>query len=155
MNDFVLFSTQSQAAEEINKKYYNDVHFVYCAAEYNPVLSAASSRPKWIYDNFEIISKTDDRHNPIYIHHKAKLRYGADKKFRRGEITDAIRRDIYQFVCGISALNINPRIYLINMKAIQQRSALLQVSPTHSGSATSVEYKILELTRGEFITVQW
>jgi hypothetical protein len=145
----VLYSTCTQLAYKINEKYYNDIHFVWCAPAFNCINQPTTSDPQTICNRFLEIATKGDRHlrNEITEYISGVLR-GANYKKNKGIITQE------QFNCiGASLVEPNfeaffPVIYIIYTDKVKNKIKL--VNPKDCASNESKEYKIENLKRNEF-----
>lgn len=89
-----LFSVGTQLAYKINKKYYGDVHYVWCTTEFNSKKQPPTSNPATICKRLLEQISTGDRHTHEIKANQDGILRGANEHMNRGTITSALRDEI-------------------------------------------------------------
>lgn len=146
-NDLLLYSTCTQLAYEINRKYYNDVHYVWCTDAFDSNLQPGTSNPKTICNRLlkQIVSQ--DAHATEINQNKAGILKGAKFKYEDGVISKDQYEEIKAKVALSELRDYYPIIYLINKRKVKKR--LQVVPPVDTASKNSVEYIIDDLKSNE------
>ncbi len=147
----ILFSANSKLAYLINKRYYDNYHYVYVSSmfgcsELEPKIEAnpPSSSPKMIYYSLKEESEAGDTQGKYIIANKAGLLRGAEAKFEAEEITETQRDHILAIINSAEASHFKPILYLIpNTKEIEEM--LVPISPEDKPNPLSEEWKIKKL----------
>lgn len=123
----VLYSTNSLLAYRISKKFYNDLHYVWCSTRFgsglivdsldrNPSTSIPYSRYKSLAEHTE---RVPDRHSDLVAAQKAGIKAGAEAKLTAGVITPDERDEILAIVDAAQAADFAPLMYVIPWQSVK------------------------------------
>ena len=157
----VLYSIQTYLAYHINKEYYSDIHYVWCAPCFDSRVLARTepqlpitSNPRDIFNSFVCDVYAKDHH---YLRQSidtniAGLIAGAEAKYSTGVITDATKKKIVGLIRFINDKRdfhyFRPLIYVIPYQKIQSRVSLVDYDKI--ALPLSPEYLIVDLSTTEF-----
>ena len=146
--NFLLYSTVTEMAYNIGRRYYGDVHFVWCTDSFDSQLQPGTSNPRKLCNDYIDQIRTKDRH-AIYIENNKKgILRGAQAKLAQGIIDTREYDEIVRKIDVSDFEEYYPVIFLINKRAVKNRIQI--VSPDDAASDHSVEYKIVDLKSQEF-----
>lgn len=96
----MLYTTQTRLAREIAQTYYNNIHYVFAAPEFDAKENHPTSNPKVVRDRWcqEINSPTDR-----WDEHRETLRSVAQIIYKKGDITKAQYEAIQDRILNSSA----------------------------------------------------
>jgi hypothetical protein len=148
----ILYSTISRLAYLIAKRYYNNVHYVWCApvreADAFDTLNPPSSDPLSIYWSWlEDVVRNDD-HSSKIADNRRGLILGATVKEGHGVIDEHTRGLIEGIVNRASISDFKPLFIAMPYQLV--RNLLVVPSFASVASATSQEYIIEALPRTSF-----
>lgn len=143
-----LFSVGTKLAYRINKRYYDDIHYVWCTVEFNNKKQPPTSNPLTIAKRWMSIVIGGDRHVKEINENKAGILKGAKAKFESGVIDSYQLDEIRQLVSIADYEAFFPVLYVIDAKKVATRS--IEVDVKDRASDHSIEYKILDLSPSEF-----
>ena len=143
-----LFSTGTLLAYTIDNDCYNGRHFVWCALSCDSRTQAASSNPLNIARRFieDVVSL--DRHSDKINQNIAGILNGAKTLFEKGIIDKETRTQVKAKVNNAVPTDFLPVMYVIDTKKVLPR--IIEVPPAKIASKLSPEYKITDLTAGEY-----
>lgn len=149
----ILYSVGTELACRINRYYYGDVHYVWCATAFHSETQPATSDPQTIANRWLQIIKTSDRHAKELDDNKAGIIRGADKKFKAGNIDETTYNLIRQMVNVARYIDFYPVLYLIH--SIKVSSHCNEVPLLDRASNCSEEYLIEDLSGDEFDIIEF
>lgn len=148
----VLYSINTQLAYSISKRYYNNIHFVWCTAEFNNLKQPPTSNPQTICNRFlEQVTKGDIHAKEIEANIAGILR-GANCKLNEKVISEKQFERIRHIVDVAEYKLFFPLIYIIHTDKVLHK--IIEVRKEDCASETSVEYKIERLEEGEFDVIK-
>lgn len=157
----IYYSTCSTLAFFITTSFYNNMHFVWCAPVFNPKSLDTndlrskippSSSPYYIYWQYKEAVVSNDLHSKLIEDNKDGIMKGATIRFGKQEITQSEFTRITEMVEQATIQEFEPKIYVI--PADKVASKLILVSVEKSANPLSTEYKIEDLTIGEFDIIE-
>lgn len=131
----ILYSTMTMLAYNINKRFYGDLHYIWCTpyfgSDYNaPTFTVPpSSSPLEIYNSLKREVDAGDLHDTLIRVKRLGVRRGADAMQRRGKITAkeaqeiqaicklAPREQFRPLLCIIPRIEVVPYSQSVNVKA--------------------------------------
>lgn len=144
----VLYSTATYLAYKIAKRYYHDIHYVWCAQEFHSSTQAATSDPLTIANVFLRHIQSGDRHSHAIEDNISGILCGAHSKLKAGIIDN----DTFQLICQmVNCADYEaflPVVYVINSKSII--SHYEEVNKEDRARNNSIEIRVHELKRNEF-----
>lgn len=144
----ILYSINTHLAYSISKRYYNDIHFVWCTTEFNNLKQPPTSNPQTICNRLlEQITKGDNHTKEIEANIAGILK-GAKCKLEQKVITEKQFEKIRSIVNVAEFKLFFPLIYLIHTGKVKNK--IVEVKKEDCASETSIEYKIEDLKKGEF-----
>ena len=130
----ILYSTNTLLAYRISKKYYDDVHYVWCAPEFGspPIVGGVvgnppTARPLHRYRLLQVESQAGDLHSALIAEQKSGLRKGAEEKLNAHIIVTTERDEILQVVDSAPLSEFKPLIYIMvfdDVKLLAKRVAV-------------------------------
>lgn len=150
--DILLYSTCTELAYKVNKRYYNDIHFVWCTDSFDAALQPGTSNPRTMCTRYLDQIIKNDKHAVEIYNNKAGILKGAKEKLAQGIINDEQYKEISYRVAYADMTEFYPVIYLIDKKAV--KSKLEVVDKKDAASDSSVEYIIRELKNTEFEVIR-
>lgn len=155
----VLFSTNTLLAFQINQKYYDEKHFVYC----NPYSNAKSpprgtvmppsSTPCDLFRTFEEDVRRSDLHSAAIKRNRVGLLRGADAKRKQGVITKAQETEIRGIVNSATIDRFTPLLYVIPYALV--KTEVKPVPIASKADPFSEEFIIEELPLEAFAIVEF
>ena len=147
----VLFSVGTNFAYKIAKKYYKNVHYVWCACEFNSKSQPPTSNPLTICKRYLEQIKAGDRHSKEIANNKSGVLKGAKIMEDRGVITTKQHKEIKNMVKYAEYEAFLPLIYVIPVDKISNSDIrCIEVPIKDRASDASVEYIIEDLKEDEF-----
>lgn len=149
MTNKILYSQVTKIAYEIDEKYYNGKHFVWCTdkPEYGPS-QPPTSDPTERCQRFLSAIYSDDSHEPFIEENKKGIKLGAFLMRKKGTITRKEEKEIISQVSGAKLEEFSPLILVIDYSSVAGR--LINVCASAKASSKSVEYQINDLDDSEF-----
>lgn len=149
MKDTILYSQATEISYKINQKYYNDVHYVWCAEEpLGDYLQAGTSDPIERCNRILTAIYSGDCHEHLIDENKKGIRLGALVKKKAGIITKEQEEEIIALLRSAELSDFSPVLYIIPFDRVKD---ILEVAPdSEKASLTSVEYIIRNLKRCQF-----
>lgn len=144
-----LFSVCSGFSYKIDRRYYGNVHYVWCTTKFNDRKQPITSNPQSICKRFldQIIS--GDRHTKEIDDNKAGILRGAQAKLEANVINDEQYNEICQLINVADYDDFFPVLYIIDVKKVGEMRCK-EVEKKDRASDTSVEYRIFDLVEGEY-----
>ena len=145
-----LFSANTLLAYEISQRYYNGLHYAWCAPKFGskPIGSGGysnppSSRPHTRYWLLEESVQGADLHGFLIQNQRLGIQRGANLKYEAGVISLSKRDEIVQVVLDSPLGNFKPLMYIMIFEEVEH----LISPPTLERYANplSEEYIITEL----------
>lgn len=159
----VLYSANTKLAFQINEKYYNQKHYVWCSDSFNrlyspvgPYPNPPSSTPLIIYERFAAAVRGTDLHSSEIEKNAIGLRNGAVHQYASGLITEDQRDEILAVIEIAQSRTRElflPLIYVIpyaNVEAIATPVPIID-----RAAPLSDEFIIKELDRQLFDTIEF
>lgn len=144
----ILYSASTHMAYKIAKRYYRDIHYVWCTTDFNSPSQPPTSNPATICKRYLEQIVLGDRHATEVETNIAGILRGAKAKLNAGVISDAQYQEIGQIVSLSEYKDFFPVVYVIQSNKVKSRC--LEVLPIDRASDTSVEYKVEDLKHDEF-----
>ena len=161
MTGLLLYSTNVFLKHVIQRKYRNDVHYVWCSEIFDAktapaysleALLPASSNPADIYRQLSRDVQSRDGHSAKIQEQKASFKALAIQWYDTGEIAAEARDEIIFLADKSSFEYWRPLLYIIPRTNVNDR--LLTVPPERRAGIGS-EYIITDLSRTEFDIVEF
>ena len=144
----ILYSTGTELAYRIAKRYYNNVHYVWCSTSFDALAQPGTSNPRTLCNRYlDQISKNDSHAQEIN-NNKAGILKGADIKLKSGIINDTQFIEIQNMVSLSEMHHFCPVIFIIHSRSAKNRS--IKVPRDHAASFVSDEYIIEDLKENEY-----
>ncbi len=145
----LLFSVNTVLAFQIQRTYYDNIHYVWCTTNYDfGVKQPASSNPLTIAQNYFRDVFTKDRHSAIIAQNRSGIKRGAMEKRKIGVIDKETESKILTIVKKADYDSFLPLLYVIpysNVKKMCVKAPQKEKAAPHS-----VEFLIRELPRNAF-----
>ena len=144
-----LFSVGSFFSYKIDRRYYGNVHYVWCTTSFDNKKQPITSNPQSICKRFleQIIS--GDRHTSEIDNNKAGILRGAQAKLESGIINENQYQEICQLVNIADYEDFFPVLYVIDARRVGYERCK-EVERNKKASDTSIEYIIFDLREGEY-----
>jgi hypothetical protein len=146
----ILYSANSTAAYKISKKYYGDLHYVWCSTEFGPnppsktlIVNPPSSQPRWRYKSMHEESRGLDYHGPYIRENKLGLVKGAEIKYNLHAISLSQKEEILTYVDKASLIEYKPLLYVMVYDDV--KDLVKEVPIVMRANPLSEEYIIEEL----------
>lgn len=154
INNPILYSTMTTLAYNINKRYYKDLHYMWCTPYFggdyqSPHFTVPpSSSPLEIYTQLKREIDGSDFHNTKIKLNKRGIKKGADIMFQNGNITE----EEYQEIIAITKLATNEqfRPLLCIIPRIEALPFYKKVEIKAKANPLSYEYILAELPLSAF-----
>lgn len=143
-----LYSVGTELAYKIAKRYYNNIHYVWCTTEFNSLKQPPTSNPATICKRYLEQITTGDRHTKEIENNMAGILRGAKAKFDSGVIDKTVYNKIRNYVSGADYEAFFPVLYIVESRKIRDR--YIEVITKERASDDAVEYKIEDLKVNEF-----
>lgn len=162
MDNKLFYSVNSYLAWYISKKYYSDIHFVWCAPVFDPTKLDAndplwcihdSSSPKHIYEVFKREIESNDITRKIQ-ENKNGLINGMNKRFIDKLLTPNEVVKITSVINKAPIEHFRPRLYLIPATD-EIRNRVIEVDVDLAANPLSTEYQIHDLKGNEFEIIEY
>ena len=151
----IIYSVNSELAWQINVKYYNDVHFVWCTPDFGSSVSTSnllnnppSSQALKIYKTLDEAAKSSDRHSSAISENRMGLRVGVESKYEKGIIDEPQRDAIHYAIENTECIGFKPLLYIIPYEEV--KDIITPVAVGEAANPSSTEYKIEELPGNKF-----
>lgn len=151
-NTPVLFSVGTKMAYDINERFYNGIHYVWCAPYFNSRTQPPTSNPWDLFIEYAKFAYKEDNHATVIENNKTGIMKGARARKEQRVITveqyNAINSVIRDFA---KREDFFPVIYIIPLRKLENyETRCKKVSKEEAASANSEEYIIEDLKREEF-----
>lgn len=143
-----LYSVGTELAYKIAKRYYNNIHYVWCTTEFNSLKQPPTSNPATICKRYLEQITTGDCHTKEIENNMAGILRGAKAKFDSGVIDKTVYNKIRNYVSGADYEAFFPVLYIVESRKIRDR--YIEVITKERASDDAVEYKIEDLKVNEF-----
>lgn len=144
----LLYSVGTHLAYKIAKKYYNNVHYVWCTTVFNSPKQPPTSDPSRICSRYLEQIITGDRHTKEIANNIAGILRGAKAKLNSGIINKKEYNEIRSIVAAAEYEAFYPVLYIIKSEKVAGRC--IEVVKADRASDEAVEYKIENLEGNEF-----
>lgn len=144
----ILYSVGTSLAYKISKRYYNNVHFVWCTSNFHSLKQPPTSNPLTICRRYLEQIAGSDRHTVEIEKNISGILAGAKYKLDNGIITDEQYKDISMILSVSEYESFYPVLYIIYSNRV--KSKCVEVSKKDCASDASIEYKIAQLEEDEF-----
>ena len=142
------FSVGTRFSYMIDKYYYHDTHYLWCAPRFNDPFQPLTSNPLSIFKRYLKIAIQGDRHAHETADHLAGVLRGAQVQFENGIINEQQYSEIRQYVNLARYEDFSPVLYIIDITQINEsRRQLVDVSLRASDN--SYEYLITDVSSDE------
>lgn len=143
-----LYSVGTHLAYKIAKRYYKNVHYVWCTTAFNDLKQPPTSNPSTICKRYLEQIATGDRHTKEIENNIAGILRGAKAKLDSGIIGKKEYNEIRSIVSAAEFESFFPVLYIIESEKVKNKC--IEVSDADKASADAVEYKIEDLMEYEF-----
>ena len=144
-----LFSVGTWFANKIDRRYYGNVHYVWCTSQFNNREQPITSRPQSICKRYFDQIFSGDRHTKEIKDNIAGILRGAQAKLEAGVINKEKYDEICQLINTADYEAFYPVLYIIDVKKIGA-SRCEEMDKKDCASDVSVEYRIADLSEGEY-----
>ena len=143
-----LYSVGTQLAYKIAKRYYKNIHYVWCTTEFDSLKQPPTSNPATICRRYLEQIVTGDRHTKEIENNIAGILKGAKAKLSSGVISKKEYNEIRSIVSVAEYEAFFPILYIVDSKKVKDRCVKVLLQERASDDA--VEYKIEDLREDEF-----
>lgn len=150
--DFLLYSTNTELAYKIAKKYYYGTFYVWCTDAFDAALQPGTSNPRTLCSRYLDQILKNDEHAVEIKNNKAGILKGANEKLKQGVITQEQYNEISARVAYAEKEAFYPIVFLIDRRAVKGRLEVVEAKD--AASVHSVEYIIKDLKWNEFETIK-
>ena len=152
MSKHNYYSVNTYLSYKINKIFYKDSHYVWCAPNFDEDDNPPSSNPKEIYLSLLKDVKLNDKHSAKIEKNKMGLIKGANEQHKNSVITDMQRDEIHEIVAQAEISYFRPIIYVINKTEVEKNKLEEYVPRAIRADYFSNEI-IIEKLPGEFFEI--
>lgn len=145
----ILFSIGTLFSYKIDRKYYHNVHYVWCTSNFNDRKQPITSNPYSICKRYFDQIFSEDRHAKEIADNKAGILQGAQAKFDDGTIDRTQYEEICQLVNLANYEDFFPVLYVIYANKVGNNRCI-EVEKKDRASDRSIEYRIFDLSDGEY-----
>lgn len=145
----IMYSVGTWCAHQVNKHYYQNVHYVWCALSFDNLNQAATSNPKTICRRYMEQVLSADRHAEEIERNIAGILRGAQIKFEEGVITLQEKSEIHKLVNAAKYGDFLPVIYVIDCSKIEKKR-FKRIKREECANDESAEFVISDLHEGEY-----
>ncbi len=146
--DPILYSVGTHLAYKIAKRYYKNIHYVWCTTAFNASKQPPTSNPSKICKRYLEQITTGDRHAKEIENNIAGILRGAKEKFGSGVINKKEYNEIRSIVSAAEYGSFFPMLYIIESEKVKNKCK--EVSEADRASDDAVEYKVEDLMEDEF-----
>jgi len=143
-----LYSIGTHLSYKIAKRYYKNIHYVWCTTEFNSPKQPPTSNPSKICKRYLEQIATGDRHTEEIKNNLAGILRGAQAKFELGVIDKKVYNEIKGIVSVAEYESFFPVLYIIDSRKVKNRCE--EVAVKDKASDTAVEYRVADLKEDEF-----
>lgn len=144
----ILYSVGTYLAYIISRRYYGNVHYVWCTTKFNDLEQPPTSNPCKICRGYLEQIVTGDRHAKEIERNIMGIIKGAKKKFNVGIIDKKEYNAIRETVSTADYELFFPVLYIIDGRKVKNKCR--EVPEAERASDNSVEYVIENLEENEF-----
>lgn len=144
----ILYSVGTHLAYKIAKRYYRNVHYVWCTTKFNSFRQPPTSNPSKICKRYLEQIVTGDRHTKEIENNITGILRGARAKFDSGIISKNVYNEIRGIVSAAEYESFFPVLYIIKSEKVKNKC--VEVSVDDRASDEAIEYKIEHLVEDEF-----
>ena len=145
----ILFSIGSLFSYNIDRMFYKNIHYVWCTTRFDVKTQPITSNPYNICQRFLDQILSGDRHAHEIEDNKAGILRGAQAKLEEGVIDSEQFNEICQMVNLARYEDFFPVLYIIDANKIDKKRCI-EVEKQDRASDISVEYRIVDLSEGEY-----
>jgi len=138
----LLYGITTSVVVTLSDRYYGSEFYLYLADDINAdQTNPPSSNPLQMLLDYQDIVRTNDIVNPKFIAHKRAVRRGARARLSGNDLTEA-----YKIVSRMAIHALQPYLAMLEQATYENRigRAIQKLSPSRTGSPTSVEYLITD-----------
>lgn len=147
-NNPFLYSVGTHLAYKIAKRYYNNIHYVWCTTAFNSPKQPPTSNPSRICSRYLEQIKTGDRHTKEIKNNITGILRGARSKLDSGVINKKEYYEIRSIVSAAEYESFYPVLYIIKSEKVADKC--IEVLKADKASDEAVEYRIDNLMENEF-----
>lgn len=147
----ILYSVGTHLAYKIAKRYYNNIHYVWCTTAFNSSKQPPTSNPSRICLRYLEQIITGDRHTKEIENNIAGILRGARAKLDSGVINKKEYNEIRSIVSAAEYESFYPVLYIIKSEKVADKC--IEVLKADRASDEAVEYRIDTLMENEFEAV--
>ena len=147
----ILYSVGTYLAYIISRRYYGNVHYVWCTTKFNDLGQPPTLNPCKICRGYLEQIVTGDRHARVIGNNITGILTGAEKKFNVGIIDKGEYNAIKDMVSTADYELFLPVLYITDGRKV--KSKCKEVPEADKASDNSVEYVIENLEENEFETI--
>lgn len=144
----ILYSVGTYLAYIISRRYYGNIHYVWCTTKFNDLGQPPTSNPCKICRGYLEQIVTGDRHAKEIERNIMGILAGAEKKFNVGIIDKKAYNTIKETVSISEYESFFPVLYIIDSRKVEGKCR--EVPEADRASNHSVEYVIENLEESEF-----
>lgn len=147
----ILYSVNTKIKFLISERYYNQIHYVWCAPYFDisRKVNPRSSNPIRIYNELKEAVSSNDHHSAKIEQNKLGLLRDAKANLLKGVISEGSYEQIEEIVKNMSDINdFIPIVYVIPTKGIED--LIKEVPIKMKANPFSQEFIIEELPRDKF-----
>ena len=144
----ILYSVGTHLAYKIAKRYYKNIHYVWCTTRFNSFRQPPTSNPSKICKRYLEQIVTGDRHTKEIENNITGILRGARAKFDSGIISENVYNEIRGIVSAAEYESFFPVLYIIESEKVKNKC--VEVSVDDRASDDAIEYRIEELAEDEF-----
>lgn len=153
----VLFSVNPWIKLEIQRSFFNDIHFVWCGTQFDPharnesgAAIPPSSSPAKIFRRLSEDCTDTERHSDMIDRIKGKMLYRARIAFKNKQLSEDQWRDATFLIKNADHKQWRPLVYVIPTVLVRDRVKRVAASKR---AGVPLEYQIADLKRHEFSTI--
>lgn len=143
-----LYSANTTLAYKIAKRYYGNIHYVWCTTSFNSMSQPPTSNPATICKRYFEQAVHGDRHTQEIHNNMVGILVGAKAKLDACIIGKKDYNDIRKIVSMAEYKDFLPILYVIDSRKVKDRC--IEVEKTAKANDSSIEYRIEDLTEDEF-----
>lgn len=151
----VYYSVNTFLAYEINQRYYNGSHFVWCSPYFHapPDTNPPSSNPRDLFINFRQDVQNGDQHSSLIRQNRVGLLKGCKLHRKKGTIDKNQEKEIIDIINGATLNYFRPLLYVIPAQKV--RKIITPAPITKRASVLSFEFIIEQLPKTHFDLVEF
>jgi hypothetical protein len=151
----VYYSVNTLLAYEINQRYYNGAHYVWCSPYFHTLRGSnpPSSNPRDLLRDFQRDIDRGDVHSSLIKQNRLGILSGCKAQRRNGVIDKYQEKEIKDIVNAATLIHFTPLLYVI--PATKVRKIILPAPIAKRASVLSFEYIIENLPDTHFDLVEF